>query len=120
MGEDVGRYFMSQLCDVLEYMNQVKGVVHRDFKPENVLLDHRLNIKLTDFGFAKFQDTHALKSYMGSMTYMAPEIKEGKTYDGAKSDIFSVGVILFMIVKGCFPFLEAKIDDRFYGLLLQG
>jgi serine/threonine protein kinase len=54
------------------------------------------------------------------MTYMAPEIKEGKTYDGRQIDMFSTGVILFIIVQGIFPFKEAKKDEYFYNLLLQG
>ena len=53
------------------------------------------------------------------MTYMAPEIKEGKTYDGTQIDMFSTGVILFIIVQGIFPFKEAKKDEYFYSLLLN-
>merc|ERR1719455_22862 len=54
------------------------------------------------------------------MTYMAPEIKEGKTYDGTQIDMFSTGVILFIIVQGIFPFKEAKKDEYFYNLILNG
>jgi len=54
------------------------------------------------------------------MTYMAPEIKEGKTYDGKQIDMFSVGVILFIMVQGIFPFKEAKKDEYFYNLILNG
>ena len=57
------------------------------------------------------------------MTYMAPEIKElthGKTYDGKAADIFSLGVILFIIVQGIFPFTEARKDEDFYKLILDG
>lgn len=54
------------------------------------------------------------------MTYMAPEIKEGKTYDGKQIDMFSTGVILFIIVQGIFPFKEAKKDEYFYNLILNG
>jgi len=54
------------------------------------------------------------------MTYMAPEIKEGKTYDGKQIDIFSCGVILFIIVQGIFPFKEAKKDEYFYNLIING
>jgi len=51
---------------------------------------------------------------------MAPEIKEGKIYDGKKADIFSLGVILFIMVQGIFPFAEAKSNDYYYKLILEG
>jgi len=54
------------------------------------------------------------------MTYMAPEIKEGKTYDGTQVDLFSIGVIIFIIVQGIFPFKEARKEEYFYNLLLTG
>jgi len=97
MGEDGGRYFLSQMIDVLSYM-QGKGVVHRDLKLENILVDDNLNLKIADFGFATYKKIDRLKSYRGTMTYMAPEIKEGKTYNGKEVDMFSTGVILFIIV----------------------
>jgi len=59
-------------------------------------------------------------SYRGTRTYMAPEIKEGKTYDGKQIDMFSVGVILFIIIQGIFPFKEAKKDEYFYNLIING
>ena len=119
MGEEGGKYFLSQMLDVLQYMHG-KGVVHRDLKLENILVDDFMNLKVADFGFATFRKVHALKSYRGTMTYMAPEIKEGKTYDGMAIDMFSTGVILFIIVQGIFPFKEAKKDEFFYNLILKG
>lgn len=119
MGEDGGRFFLSQMLDVLSYMHG-KGVVHRDLKLENILVDDSLNLKVADFGFATFRKVHNLKSYRGTMTYMAPEIKEGKQYDGMAIDMFSTGVILFIIVQGIFPFKEAKKDEFFYNLILKG
>jgi len=119
MGEDGGRYFLSQMLEVLGYMHG-KGVVHRDLKLENILVDDMMNLKVADFGFATFRKVHALKSYRGTMTYMAPEIKEGKTYDGRAIDMFSTGVILFIIVQGIFPFKEAKKDEYFYNLIMKG
>jgi len=58
------------------------GVVHRDLKLENILVDENMDFKVADFGFATFKKIDRLKSYRGTMTYMAPEIKEGKQYDG--------------------------------------
>ena len=119
MGEDAGRYFMHQMIDALVYM-QAKGVSHRDLKLENILVDENLNLKIADFGFATYKNVETLKSYRGTQTYMAPEIKEGKIYNGKEIDIFSTGVILFIIVLGIFPFKEAKRSEYFYNLLLKG
>jgi len=119
MGEEGGRFFLEQMLDVLEYL-QKNNVVHRDLKLENILVDENLNLKVADFGFATYKKINKLNSYRGTMTYMAPEIKEGKTYDGRQIDIFSTGVILFIIVQGIFPFKEAKKDEYFYSLILNG
>jgi len=119
MGENAGRFFMRQMMDVLTYLNG-KGVCHRDLKLENILIDKDLNLKVADFGFATFRKVNRLQSYRGTKTYMAPEIKEGKVYDGFKADMFSLGVILFIIVKGIFPFAEARKDEYFYNLLISG
>merc|ERR1712045_746238 len=90
--------------------------VHRDLKLENILVDDKLNLKIADFGFACYKSVDQLKSYRGTMTYMAPEIKEGKTYVGTKVDLFSLSVI----VQGIFPFKEARKEEYFYKLLLDG
>lgn len=118
MGEDIGRFFLSQILDILGYMHD-REIVHRDLKLENLLLDDNLSIKFADFGFARFQKDGLLKSQRGTMTYMAPEIKLGLNYDGKEADVFSVGVILFIIVLGIFPFQEAKKDEYFYNLILS-
>jgi len=119
MGEDAGRFFLHQMLDSVEYMHS-RRVVHRDLKLENILVDDNLNLKLADFGFACYKNIDTLKSYRGTMTYMAPEIKEGKQYAGSQVDMFSIGVILFIIVQGIFPFKEARKEEYFYNLILQG
>lgn len=119
MGEDVGRFMALQLLDSIEYLHQLR-VVHRDLKLENILVDENLNLKLADFGFASYKNIDCLKSFRGTLTYMAPEIKEGKEYKGTQVDLFSFGVILFIIVHGIFPFKEARVEEYFYNLILEG
>jgi len=80
-GEDVACGLMQQLIDVLIYLNN-KSIVHRDLKLENILVTNELHLKVADFGYATKQDVNCLRSYTGSTMYMAPEIEEGKQYDG--------------------------------------
>jgi len=119
MGEHGGRFFVGQLLESIGYMHS-RVVVHRDLKLENILVDSQLNLKIADFGFACYKNIDSLTQYRGTMTYMAPEIKEGKTYKGRQVDMFSLGVILFIIVQGIFPFKEARKEEYFYNLLLTG
>jgi MAP/microtubule affinity-regulating kinase len=119
LGEDGGRFFFKQMLTSIEYMNSMK-VSHRDLKLENILVDRDLNLKVADFGYASFQKTDLLSSYRGTFTYMAPEIKEGKQYSGLKVDLFSAGVILFILIRGIFPFKEARKEEFFYNLLATG
>jgi len=119
MGEDGGRYFLHQMLDAVEYMHK-KNVVHRDLKLENMLHDEQLNLKICDFGFSEYKNIDKLNDYVGTKTYMAPEIKQSKQYKGTEVDMFSIGVILFSIVHGTFPFMEATKTDKFYSLLLSG
>jgi serine/threonine protein kinase len=105
------------MLEGIEYMHS-RRVVHRDLKLENILVDDQLNIKIADFGFASYKNIDCLKSYRGTMTYMAPEIKEGKQYKGTQVDLFSFGVILFILVHGIFPFKEARTEEYFYNLLI--
>lgn len=101
-------------------MHEEQGVVHIDLKLENILIEEDFTIKLADFGFATSKNIDRLHLYRGTKTYMAPEIKRGEIYKGKQVDIFSIGVIVFILVMGLFPFHEAKEDNYYYNLLLRG
>lgn len=95
---------------------------HRDLKPENILLDENYNLKIADFGFSARLDgkdgTGFLKSSLGTEGYMAPEINEKKPYIGSAVDLFSAGIILFIMYTGHPPFHKALDNDPYYKLLI--
>lgn len=90
------------------------NIIHRDLKPENMILDKNLNLHLLDFGFASNENIHFKDEYRGTAYYMAPEIRRGETYDGKQIDVFSLGVIIFALVAGLFPFGQANPNDTYY------
>ncbi|XP_059632038.1 CBL-interacting serine/threonine-protein kinase 1-like [Cornus florida] len=117
LSEDQGRKLFQQLIDGVSYCHN-KGVYHRDLKLENVLLDAKGNIKISDFGLSAlpqhFRDDGLLHTTCGSPNYVAPEVLANKGYDGATSDTWSCGVILYVILTGYLPF-----DDRNLAVLYQ-
>lgn len=94
------------------------GVAHRDLKPENLLLDKNYNLKIADFGFAApvqgRDNSGTLKTRCGTLNYMAPEIHLNQPYNGQQVDIFSAGIILFIMVASHPPFTTAEPKDPFY------
>lgn len=98
------RYFQ-QIIAAVDYLHRF-NIVHRDLKPENILLDSERNVKLADFGMAAWQPDRLLQTSCGSPHYAAPEVVSGLQYDGAVSDIWSCGVILFAMLAGRLPFDE--------------
>jgi serine/threonine protein kinase len=95
-----------------------KQTYHRDLKPENILLDKDMAIKIADLGFA-VNRSGFLSTRCGTEVYMAPEVEQGQTYRGEPADIFSLGVILYILVRGTFPFLRSLPSDEYYNFLIQ-
>jgi len=96
----------SQLVDALLHCHE-RGVVHRDVKLDNVLIDRKGLVKLIDFGLCEFTTSHeqVLRGWVGSLEYAAPEILLRIPYDGFKADVWSLGVLLFALLYGEFPYL---------------
>jgi len=105
--EREARKHFQQLISAVDFCHS-RGVYHRDLKPENVLLDDSGNVKVSDFGFSalpeQFRQDGLLHTACGTPAYVAPEVITKKGYDGAKADIWSCGVILFVLMAGYLPF----------------
>ena len=107
--EPEARTFFHDLCTGVNYMHQ-NNMIHRDLKCENILLSKKNVIKIADFGFARFiQPQEVSKTYCGSAAYAAPELLQGIPYKGPIADIWSIGVILYIMVCSSMPFRDTNI-----------
>ncbi|CAH8277096.1 unnamed protein product [Arabidopsis lyrata] len=112
--ESESRKYFQQLVDAIAHCH-CKGVYHRDLKPENLLLDTNGNLKVSDFGLSALpqQGVELLRTTCGTPNYVAPEVLSGHGYDGSAADIWSCGVILFVILAGYLPFSETDLPGLY-------
>ncbi|XP_061936989.1 phosphorylase b kinase gamma catalytic chain, skeletal muscle/heart isoform isoform X4 [Apis cerana] len=113
LSEKKTRYIMRQVFEGVQHVHN-QGIVHRDLKPENILLDDNLNVKITDFGFARLLKTgDKLYDLCGTPGYLAPEVLKCNMFENAEGyghevDIWACGVIMFTLLVGCPPFWHRK------------
>ncbi|XP_066398350.1 CBL-interacting protein kinase 31-like isoform X2 [Miscanthus floridulus] len=114
--EEEARTYFQQLINAVDYCHS-RGVYHRDLKLENLLLDVAGNLKISDFGLSALSDQvkndGLLHTTCGTPNYVAPEVIDDKGYDGALADLWSCGVILFVLLAGCLPFEDDNIASLY-------
>ena len=107
LDEPLARHYFKQIIEGLEAIHGA-GLAHRDIKPDNILLDDNFNVKISDFGYAGVLSGRTGNGFMitrlGTKPYLAPEIIDRVPYKGELVDVFSTGVVLFILVVGSFPF----------------
>ena len=122
--EKISAKIFSKIVQTVKYLH-LNNIAHCDIKPENILLDKNYNIKLNDFGFAQSfkgeNGDYILHEYNGTNFYCAPETRKAfiRGFDGVKSDIFSLGVLLFVITVGNFPFIRPSYSDEKYKYIVK-
>ena len=133
LDEPTARRYFQQLVTGLEYCHR-QGVCHRDLKPENLLLDEATgDLKISDFGLSALYDssfesgdgtvskgTELLHTSCGTPQYVAPEVLSEQGYDGFKADVWSCGVILFVLLAGYLPFEAPAMATLFNKIMKVG
>ena len=115
--EKTAKILFRQIIQGIKYIHS-RGIVHRDIKLENILLDLNNIIKICDFGVGKLiKPNTILKDQCGTPVYMAPEIIKGEGYHGFPVDIWSAGVALYIMLSGSLPFNKDKDHDLEFSIL---
>nr|QSH71628.1 CBL-interacting protein kinase [Hedychium coronarium] len=118
--EDQARRYFHQLISAVDFCHS-HGVFHRDLKPENLLLDRLGDLKISDFGLSalpeQLRHDGLLHTQCGTPAYVAPEVLRRRGYDGAKADLWSCGVILFVLLAGFLPFQDESLTQMYRKVL---
>ena len=119
-GEKYGRILFRQIISAIQTCHE-RGIIHRDVKTENILLNGDYQCKLADFGLSVDQKTkNYLFGFSGTDGFLPPEILSNKQYDLFQCDLFALGICLFIIVCGFKPFCSAKRLDPLYRRIWKG
>ena len=119
LSEAISRNIFKQLIEAIKYIHS-KGIVHRDIKPDNILLNLNNNIKLCDFGVSKeIKKGQLISDSCGTPAFIAPEILLDEPYDPYKTDIWSSGVVLYVMISGFFPFTGIN-ENQLHKHILSG
>ncbi len=112
--ESQTRFLFNEILKGIKIIHQ-NNITHLDLKTENIMIDENYNLKISDFGFSfEHSDQNLINIFQGSEKYKSPEIILKKNFDGFKADIFSLGIILFVLLTGNFPFKSARKFDICY------
>jgi BR serine/threonine kinase len=109
VGAALALKFFRQMVDALEFLH-LHGICHRDMKPENLLVDENNNIKISDFGFSRWMRQNTTTTPCGSPLCVAPEVFSGRPYNGCSADVWSTGVVFFVLMCGRYPFEDDSVS----------
>ncbi|EQB61267.1 serine threonine protein kinase [Vairimorpha apis BRL 01] len=117
LNESIARRYFRQILSAIDFIHR-NSIVHRDLKIENILLDEFDNIKIIDFGLSNFYDNKStLNTFCGSLYFAAPELLLGQRYSGPEIDVWSLGVILFVLLNGTVPFDDKDCKRTYFKML---
>lgn len=119
MTETTARKIFKQIIEALVYMHS-RNIYHRDIKMENIILDNQLKVKIIDLGFGVYSSNDRKMSFFcGTPSYMPPEMVLKKDYFGSAVDIWSIGIVLYVLLCGTFPF-KGKNDKELFAKITKG
>ena len=125
INENMAKFIIKSVLDALIYAYEVHSISHRDIKLENILIMKDGTIKLADWGLSSFNvKNRRCKTLCGTLSYMAPEILLNELYNSNKSDVWSLGVLIFILCSGTKPYsdcdtFENLIKDYYYKILIK-